>query len=505
MSAEPALNNDPSDEVAWLPNGTAFGKYTIVRPLGAGGMGQVYEGVHTALNKRVAIKTLHRSMASLPEVTARFIQEAESIAKIDHPNVVGVIDTGVEHEMPYIVMDFLEGESLASRIDRERKMDVSEAVEIVLGVIAGVMDAHAVGIIHRDLKPDNVFLTRDRRGRIVPKVVDFGIARLVEEGQARAKTQTSAVIGTVQYLAPELLDGAKNAGPASDQYAIGAVLYECLTGQCVIDGDSMIEMISSIARSLYKRPIELRPELSPELDAIIMQTLEPRPAARFRSLLVLGEALFAFASDEGQAIWAGDFGHGPAVAPRTSVVARVSQLDAAPVSRAPTEIERAPTAHAVAARSRTPIFIAAAFGVILVGGAVALKVMSSGPSTTVRTEDHTQGVVPPVALTDVAAVNAAQTEAHEQDAASVSGVIAQSTEVDASAPTTQAVISVRNTNPNGGRNTHNTVANGRNGSQQTSTATATNTQTTTQTNTPQSTGTHNTAIREGANAAPIIH
>lgn len=496
MSAEAAVLSS-SEEVAWLPNGTTFGKYTIVKPLGAGGMGQVYEGVHAALNKRVAIKTLHRAMAALPEVTSRFVQEAEAIAKINHPNVVGVVDTGVEHEMPYIVMEFLEGESLAARIDREHQLPVTDSVEIVLAVIAGVMDAHAEGIIHRDIKPDNVFLTRDRRGRQVPKVVDFGIARLVEEGQARAKTQTSAVIGTVQYLAPELLDGAKNASPASDQYAIGAVLYECLTGHGVIEGESMIEMISSIARSLWKRPAEWRADIPAELDAIIVKTLDAKPSQRFESLLALGESLFAFVSEEGRSVWAADFGRGTVVPPRPSMVdARIGAVEAKPV--APAEIEHAPTIQSPAPKSnRLPLALGAL--VILALGAVGASQFfktTTATSTNTTTSENSHAVVPPPST--VIADSGVQTQLVETTDAqtATTPMVEQASAAQADAALEPVANNTR-TNTTVVRTTRTTNGNS-----------ASRTQTPT-TNQGQAQATHSNTgtnpVREGANAAPIIH
>jgi len=165
-------------------------------------MGAVYEAVHLDLEKRVALKVLLPSMASTAELVARFEREGRAAAKIRHPNVVDVSDVGVEAGAPFLVMEFLEGESLAGMLHREGALPVGRVAEVMLPVMGAVAAAHALGVVHRDLKPDNIFLARLGDGTVVPKVLDFGISKTAPNG-GPALTGTGVMMGTPCYMSPE--------------------------------------------------------------------------------------------------------------------------------------------------------------------------------------------------------------------------------------------------------------------------------------------------------------
>ena len=160
-----------------LAAGTCLGKYQVVRLVGEGGMGAVYEGIHLEIGKRVAIKTMSPALAAIPDARARFLREAQLTSRVRHPHAVDVTDVGSEGGHTYLVMEFLEGEDLAHHIERRGPMPLDEIADIMLPVLAAVTAAHDEGIIHRDLKPQNIFLSQTRDGAIVPKVLDFGISK----------------------------------------------------------------------------------------------------------------------------------------------------------------------------------------------------------------------------------------------------------------------------------------------------------------------------------------
>src|SRR5450755_3731123 len=177
-----------------LQDGQIFARYRIVRMLGQGGMGSVYEAVHLGLKKRFAIKTLLPSLAQSPEAQARFLREGEAASRMNHPNVVDVTDVGTEGGVPYLVMEYLEGETLGDFSARRGPLDVAVAVDLLLPAISAVAAGHDEGVIHRDLKPQNIFLARSAWGEPVPKILDFGVSKLLG-GDNPALTGTMAVLG----------------------------------------------------------------------------------------------------------------------------------------------------------------------------------------------------------------------------------------------------------------------------------------------------------------------
>ena len=213
-----------------IQTGQIFARYQIVRTIGEGGMGTVYEAFHPALKKRFAIKTLLPSIAQTPEFRTRFLREAEVAARINHPNIVRVTDVGCEGDIPYMVMEFLEGQTLGRLLASRGRLEFLETADILLPVLSAVAAGHAEGIIHRDLKPENIFLTQGPWGDLVPKVLDFGVSKLMTDEPSGALTGTLTVLGTAAYMSPEQARGARQVTHLSDQYALGLILYEMLTG-----------------------------------------------------------------------------------------------------------------------------------------------------------------------------------------------------------------------------------------------------------------------------------
>jgi eukaryotic-like serine/threonine-protein kinase len=304
-----------------LAAGTRFGgRYEILRLIGCGGMAAVYEAMHADLKKRVAIKTLLPSVAKNPEARARFLREGEAASRIRHPNVVDVTDVGTDGTVPFLVMELLEGEDLGGLIEREAPLAVERTIDLLLPALAAVAAGHAAGVIHRDLKPPNIFLAKGFRGEITPKVLDFGVSKLMGSDNV-ALTRTAAVFGTPAYMSPEQALGAKQVDAQCDQYAFALVVYECLTGKRAHDGDNSYAVLRSIGDGRFDPPRHHRPDLPEAIERILLRALALDPGHRFPSLSAFGVALLAFASPRSQALWADTLGAGePATRAPTMVL-----------------------------------------------------------------------------------------------------------------------------------------------------------------------------------------
>jgi serine/threonine protein kinase len=285
-----------------LRPGTRLGKYEVVRMLGAGGMGAVYEATHVEIGKHVAIKVLGPAVAAIPGARARFLREAQLTTRVRHPNIVDITDMGNENGQTYLVMELLRGEDLAHRLARSGPLSPRELADIMLPVCAAVVAAHQAGITHRDLKPQNIFLASNQN-TIQPKVLDFGISKGNDMGSAGALTGTGAMIGTPFYLAPEQILDNRSAGPASDQYALGVILYETLTGHRPFDAENLFVVFQAIVAGGPLRLRERRPEIPPEMEEVVLRAMHLNPKLRFESTEALGRALLRFASERERLIW----------------------------------------------------------------------------------------------------------------------------------------------------------------------------------------------------------
>jgi len=272
--------------------------------MGHGGMASVYEAIHLDLKKRVAIKTLLPAVAASAEARARFLREGEAASRIRHPNVVDVTDVGTAGGTAYLVMEFLEGEDLAAMIERTGAMPIAAAIDILLPVVGAIAVAHEEGVIHRDLKPGNVFMARPRHGGPKPTVLDFGISKLSSGGANPALTATGTAMGTPHYVAPEQVRSAATADERSDQYALGAILYEMLTGRCAHQGDSIYAVIRTVGEGSFPPPRAHRPDIPPALEQAVLRAMALDPTRRFPSVQALGRALLPFASAAAAGQWA---------------------------------------------------------------------------------------------------------------------------------------------------------------------------------------------------------
>jgi tRNA A-37 threonylcarbamoyl transferase component Bud32 len=260
------------------------GRYELEELVGEGGMSTVYRAYDTVLERRVAIKVLHEHFSRDPEYVERFKREARAIARLAHPNVVTVIDRGEWEGRQFIVFEHVAGENLKAVIAREGPLPVARALDLACQIAHALAFAHELGIVHRDVKPHNVLLAAGGTA----KVTDFGIARALDADEAL--TETGAVLGTGQYLSPEQASGERG-DERSDQYSLGVLTYELLTGQVPYAGDSLM----AVARRHIDDPVPsvraLRPEVPARVDKVIAQAMAKRPQDRFGSMDSLAAAL----------------------------------------------------------------------------------------------------------------------------------------------------------------------------------------------------------------------
>jgi serine/threonine-protein kinase len=369
---------DPADPLVGISLG---GRYKVIRAIGEGGMGIVYEAIHELIEKKVAIKVLRDDFSKRPEVVERFRQEAKSASRIGHEHIVDISDFG---ETPtgqsYFVMEYLDGEDLANILAREATLAPGRAVDIVLQCCRALGAAHAKGIVHRDMKPENVFLTkRDEQVDFV-KIVDFGIAKMsdieTEGAPGRKLTKTGMIFGTPEYMSPEQAAG-KELDHRVDVYALGVILFEALTGRVPFVGDTFMGILT---QHLFEEVPPLRAinpsVVCPEaLEVVILKALAKDPANRYAAMSEFGRAL-ATAMDLSGAF------HDDHTAPGYGEPVRAAR-------RSPVRVEAAATTEYSTATGRGRMGLAIAAGVVVlaaaaVGGYFAFRPEASaanGPAT----------------------------------------------------------------------------------------------------------------------------
>jgi serine/threonine-protein kinase len=270
------------------------GKYRIVRLLGMGGMGSVYEGENLRIKRKVAIKMLHGSVSDQPEVIARFEREAQAAALVGSEHICEVLDLGeLADHTRFMVMEYLEGETLSNVIKRAGRLKPAQSIPILSQILEALGAAHQAGIIHRDLKPDNVFILPQRGGiQNFVKILDFGVSKFSQaSGESMNVTRAGAVVGTPYYMSPEQARGSSAIDQRTDIYAIGVLLYQATTGQVPYQAETFNELLFKIVLEVAPPPQTYVPDLDPEFASIIMRAMAREPEQRFQSCMAFRNAL----------------------------------------------------------------------------------------------------------------------------------------------------------------------------------------------------------------------
>jgi serine/threonine-protein kinase len=270
-------------------------RYQLESMIGEGGMASVWRARDLTLARSVAVKLLFaRDDRDRSALTARFLREARIAASVQHRNVIQIVDFGTtEDELPFMVMELLEGEPLSGRMHRERRLPVADVVQIANLTLRGLAAVHNTGIIHRDLKPDNIYLKRENQS-VYPKILDFGISRSVEPQSGRRSaltTREGMIIGTPEYMSPEQARGVKDIDPRTDLYSMGVIMYECLTGRLPFHNENVGDLIIQVVTGTAPTVHELMPEVPLELSKVIEHAMARKREERFSSAVEMQSAL----------------------------------------------------------------------------------------------------------------------------------------------------------------------------------------------------------------------
>ncbi len=307
----PAMGEDPKPEQPTpessvgpnrLSPGTQFARYRIVREVGSGGMGAVYEAVLVDLNKRVALKVLSRELAHRPEHRERFLREGRAAARIRHPHVVEIFDVGEHGGQPFLAMEFLVGQDLRGRYDKG-PLSPADLLDLVVPVMGAVVTAHDSNVVHRDLKPDNIFLNEHTGHGVHPMVLDFGISKVLDDATVANLTATTTMVGTPLYMSPEQVRSSREVDARTDQYALGVLLYEGLTGICAFTGTSLYDLLLKKVQGEFAPLRTLKPELPAELCSAIERAMAADRDHRFPNVRAFATALLPFARERTRAVW----------------------------------------------------------------------------------------------------------------------------------------------------------------------------------------------------------
>lgn len=272
-------------------------RYRIVKKLGAGGMGDVYEGVHELIGKKLAIKCLHADFSAHPEAVARFQREARAATAVGNEHIVDVSDIGeLPDGSPFMVMEYLEGQELAGIVDETKKISIPRAIKIALEILEALHAAHESGVVHRDMKPENVFLIRRGENEDFVKVLDFGISMITENSDAALgrMTQTGVAMGTPNYMSPEQAKGDRDLDHRTDLYSLGVILYEVLTGKVPFSAGTLAVLMTKILTESPRPISDIRDDVPVALDRIILRAMAKAPAVRYEDAEEFADALRPF-------------------------------------------------------------------------------------------------------------------------------------------------------------------------------------------------------------------
>jgi eukaryotic-like serine/threonine-protein kinase len=288
--------------LAALGPGVRLGRYELRRELGRGGMGIVFEAHDPRLGRLVALKVLSPQAVSSPDARKRFLKEGQTAVRFEHKHVVTIYDLGEEDGFPFLVMEYLDGETLAARLGQAlgKRLPVAETLTLLRPVCDAVAAAHEKGIVHRDLKPDNIFLVKDGAG-VRPVVLDFGIAKALG-GEQTSQTATGQIVGTPRYMSPEQAGAVKGLiGAHTDQYALGVIVYECVAGQhplgAAVGEMTVLELLAQIVNALPEPLLNVAPDVGAPFSLAVMRMLAKVPDARFSGVR---EAKYALDASVGQ-------------------------------------------------------------------------------------------------------------------------------------------------------------------------------------------------------------
>jgi hypothetical protein len=280
-----------TNEDTFAPGTLLAGKFRVIRRLGEGGMGSVYEIEHELTKHRRALKMLHAAMAAMPSIVERFLREASAAGRVGNPHIAETFDAGVlETGEPYLVMELLRGEPLSSRVARGPLL-LHEVVDLIGQACVGVAAAHAAGIVHRDLKPDNLFVV-DVEGRPFVKILDFGISKFdSSQTGGMALTKEGAAMGTPYYMSPEQIRGVGNLDARADVYALGVILYECLAGRRPFESDVLTHLAVLIHAGDHQPLEQIRSDLPPGFADLVRHAMASDREKRMQSAIELRQRL----------------------------------------------------------------------------------------------------------------------------------------------------------------------------------------------------------------------
>ena len=275
------------------PGTVLEGRYEVLRRIGEGAMAEVWEVRHVALHSRAAVKVLNADLAKDPDLRNRFLAEGRIQAQLRHPNIVAVTDV-ITRPAPGLVMEYVEGLTLSDHLEHTGPLDVKQVKSLFMPVLAAVHEAHRAGIVHRDLKPENILLGRDAANQLIPKVADFGVAKVLDEAALKTgkrKTRVASRMGTLVYMSPEQVKGKEEVGTASDIFSLGAILYELVTGRMAFDNETDFDTMSSIVSGEYEPPERVVGALDPVVGACIRKALAVSAEERFPSCQAFAQTL----------------------------------------------------------------------------------------------------------------------------------------------------------------------------------------------------------------------
>jgi serine/threonine-protein kinase len=360
-----------------VPGDTIGGKYRLVRQLGEGGMGLVFEAEHLRLGHRVAIKFLRAEVLAMPDAVARFEREARACCRIRGPHVAQVLDVDTdEGGRPYIVMELLRGRDLEAELGQRGALPLAEAIDWVLQACAAVAEAHAAGIVHRDLKPSNLFLAEERGTRVL-KVLDFGISKISCEDRSDALTSAGLTVGTPLYMSPEQVRCSRDVDARTDVWSLGVILYELVVGVPPFMGNTTAA-IAAIVADATPSLREACPGVPAGLEQAVATALAKSSAHRFPSVEAFGAALVPFASVEGIA---GPFSLRPSRQAFEVATTTMRRVPRGPRARESSDLLRLPTSGRARGRSsarRWPSPVRTFVTTFVIGAGLATSVVLVG-------------------------------------------------------------------------------------------------------------------------------